>query len=67
MAKATLIKANIELGLAYSFRGSVHYHRGMKHGTVQADTVLGVAKSSIPSFKGSQEEGLVLIEQGLST
>jgi hypothetical protein len=27
------------LGLAYSFRGSVHYH-GRKHGTMQADLVL---------------------------
>ena len=40
MIKATLIKANICLGLAYSFRGSVHYHHGRKHGNVQADMVL---------------------------
>ena len=37
MTKATLIKANISLGLAYSFRGSVHYHHVRKHGSVQAD------------------------------
>jgi hypothetical protein len=37
MTKATLIKANINLGLAYSFRGSVHYHHGGKDGSVQAD------------------------------
>jgi hypothetical protein len=28
------------LGLAYSFRGSVHYLHGGKHGSVQADMVL---------------------------
>jgi hypothetical protein len=32
MTKATLIKANISLGLAHRFRGSVHYHHGRKHG-----------------------------------
>ena len=30
--KATLINENIQLGLTYSFRGSVHYHHGRKHG-----------------------------------
>ena len=40
MTKATLIKENIELGLAYSFRGLVHYHHGGKHGCMQADMVL---------------------------
>jgi hypothetical protein len=28
------------LGLAYSFRGSVHYHHGRKHGIRLADMVL---------------------------
>ena len=28
MTKVTLIKGNISLGLAYRFRGSVHYHPG---------------------------------------
>jgi hypothetical protein len=28
------------LGMAYRFRGSVHYHHGRKHGSIQADTVL---------------------------
>jgi hypothetical protein len=36
MTKATLIKDSIDLGLAYRFRGSVHYHHGGKHGCVQA-------------------------------
>ena len=40
MTKITLIKANICLGLAYSFRGSVHYHHGRKHGSMQAYLVL---------------------------
>jgi hypothetical protein len=38
--KATLTNESIELGLAYSFRGSVHYRHGEKHGSVQADLVL---------------------------
>jgi hypothetical protein len=28
------------LELAYSFRGSSHYHHDRKHGSMQADTVL---------------------------
>jgi hypothetical protein len=28
------------LGLAYRFRGSVHYHHGGKHGNIQANMVL---------------------------
>jgi hypothetical protein len=40
MRKTTLIKANILLGLAFSFRGSVHYHHGGEHGSMQADLVL---------------------------
>jgi hypothetical protein len=40
MTKATLIKENIELGLAHSCRGFVHYHHGRKQGSVQADMVL---------------------------
>ena len=39
MTKATLIKENISLGLAYSFRGSVHYHHGGKHGRGQIGMV----------------------------
>jgi hypothetical protein len=40
MTKATLMKDNISLRLAYRFRGSVHYHHGRKHGGMQADMVL---------------------------
>jgi hypothetical protein len=39
MTKATLIK-NISLRLAYSSRGSVHYHHSGKQGSIQADTML---------------------------
>ena len=55
------------MGLAYSFRGSVHYHHGTKHGSVQADTVLEeltalhldlkVARRGLSSA-GNQEEAL---------
>ena len=38
MTKATFIK-EIYLGLAYTFRGSVHYHYGRKHGSMQADMI----------------------------
>jgi hypothetical protein len=40
MIKATLMKGNISLGLAYSFRSSVHDHHGGKQDSVQADMVL---------------------------
>ena len=40
MTMTALIKENIKLGLAYSFRGLVYYHHGKKHGSAQADTVL---------------------------
>jgi hypothetical protein len=36
MTKTTLIKENIQLELAYKFRGSVHYHPGRKHDSIQA-------------------------------
>jgi hypothetical protein len=40
MTKATLIKENISLRLAYSFRGLVLYHHGRKYGIMKADMVL---------------------------
>ena len=39
MTKTTLIKENISLELAYSFRGLLHYHHGRKP-SMQADKVL---------------------------
>jgi hypothetical protein len=40
VTKATPRKENTLLGLAYSFRYSVHYPHGGKNGTVQADLML---------------------------
>ena len=40
MTKITLIKEDIQLELAYSFRRSVYYHNSGKHGSAQADMVL---------------------------
>ena len=66
MNMATLVKDNVSLGLAYSFRGSVHYHRGGKHGSIQTDTVLekelrvlnlDARAARRMSFEGSLEEG----------
>jgi hypothetical protein len=52
--------------MAYSFRDSVHYHYGGKHGSMQADLVLEEPWNSTNpkadrkelSSAGSQEEGL---------
>ena len=43
MTIVTLMKEKIELGLAYSFRGLVHYCHDEKHGTRQAHMVLSHA------------------------
>ena len=40
MTKATCVKDSISLGLAYRFRGSVHWHPGRKHDSIQANMVL---------------------------
>jgi hypothetical protein len=40
MTMAALIKEDISLGLAYSFRGLVHYHHDKKYGRMQADVLL---------------------------
>jgi hypothetical protein len=40
VTKVNLIKESIYLGLAYSFRGLVHYHHCVKHISTQADMVL---------------------------
>ena len=37
MTKGLVIHENIKLGLAYGFRGLVHYHHGGKHGNVHAN------------------------------
>jgi hypothetical protein len=45
--QAILIKANIQLGMAYSFRGSVHYHHGGKQAHPAGRCGAGGAKSSL--------------------
>jgi hypothetical protein len=40
MTMAALIKENISLGLAYSFRGLVHYYHGWKYDCMQANMLL---------------------------
>lgn len=58
MTNVTLVKTNISLGLAYTFRDSVHYHHGEKHGSLQADVVLCCArgaKNSTSWFDVNQE------------
>ena len=69
MTKATLVKENIELGLAYSFRGLVHYQYGGKQGRVQADLVPEILKilhldhqetEKGLSSLGSQDEPMIL-------
>jgi hypothetical protein len=54
MTKAVLIKKSIPLGLAYSSRGSVHYHHGGKHHEGRQ----GAGRAKISPFwsEGSQEE-----------
>lgn len=65
MTKATIKKENTYLGLAYGFRGLVHYHHGRKHGILQIDMVrkeLGVLHLHLKSSQrrlssaGSQKE-----------
>jgi hypothetical protein len=36
MTKATGIRTTFNWGLAYRFRGSIHYHQGGEHGSIQA-------------------------------
>ena len=59
MNKGNSWKENIILGLAYSFRGSVHYHHGGKHGRVQADMVLEELRVLLLDLLGSQEAALI--------
>ena len=39
MPEENSCKGSIYLGLAYSFRVSVHYHQGREHGSIQASMV----------------------------
>jgi hypothetical protein len=59
---ATLIKENISLGLAYSFRGSVLYHQGGERGSKQADSAGEVVESSTSGYPGCRKR-----DPGLNT
>jgi hypothetical protein len=50
------------LGLAYSFRGSVRYHHGGKHGSIQADLVLE-KELSVLQLNPQAAEGTVFYRQ----
>jgi hypothetical protein len=65
VTKATLIKENIyNVGLAYSFRGSVHYHHGRKHGSLQADMVLEELRALHLVLKAARRRVPTLVELG---
>lgn len=55
-------KENISLGLAYSFKASVHYHHGWKHDSAQADMVLGkdLKEDRGICLLGGSQEGTLL-------
>lgn len=61
---ATLIKESLELGLAYSFRGSAHSHHSKKHGSMKANMVLdgGAAESSTPESTGVRKSQTLSLE-----
>ena len=67
MTEATLIKENIQSGLALSFRGLVHYHNGRKHGRVQADMVLEKELRDLHLDGQAAERGLCHTGHSLST
>lgn len=56
--KATLIKANIQLVLAYSRRNLVHYHHSRNHGSMQADIVLEKLRVLHLDFKATRRNCL---------
>ena len=47
MTTATFIKKTFNWWLAYSFRGSVHYHHDEEYGRVKADVVLELIVSHL--------------------
>ena len=49
--------------MAYSFRGSVHYHYGRKHGSLQADRAEETEKST-SWLEGGQEETVFCRQTG---
>ena len=59
MSKAALIKENISLELAYSFRDLIHYHHSEKHGSMQADMVLEELRVLLLDLQTSDKRRLV--------
>lgn len=51
MTMTTFIKENIQLGLAYSLKGIVHYNHGKKHRGMQEDIAQSSAYVSVESRK----------------
>jgi hypothetical protein len=64
VAKAILIKENLSLELAYSFRGLVHYRHGGEHGRYGAG---GGTESSTSRSSGVSVSRLAELEQETST
>jgi hypothetical protein len=56
MTEVALIKENISLGLAYSFRGLVFYHHDRTHGSIQTGLVLE-KKLRVPHLDPKAAEG----------
>lgn len=54
MTTTMLMKDNVLLGLAFRFRGLVHYCCGRKHNDMQADMVL--QRQLIVLYFGRQQE-----------
>ena len=55
---ASIIRENFEWGLAYSFTGSVHYHHGGKHGSIQAGMVLEELRVLHPDSKADRRDSV---------
>jgi hypothetical protein len=55
MTMASLIRENVSLGLAYSFRGAVHCRHGRKHGGMQTDGAREGAESPTSKLAGSRK------------
>ena len=60
MTMTTLIKDNIQLGLAYGFRGLVHYHHGGRQDRVQADMMLEKELGLLQTDSKAAEDTYVL-------
>ena len=60
---ATFIKENIVTGDGLHFRGSVHYHYGRKHDSVQADMVLEKKLRVLhPEWQAAEVNGTLFLQ-----